>query len=84
MDLRRQLRKSPNGIPRLARKHSRDGHHRSANPFTGKEIGSTLQAGQKGHMIESIFNDPMPFPMYDVYSQLSYALKASDVERSSL
>jgi 5-methylthioadenosine/S-adenosylhomocysteine deaminase len=44
-----------------------------------KEIGS-LEAGKKADMIVINLNEPNAVPMYDVYSQLAYALKANDVE----
>jgi 5-methylthioadenosine/S-adenosylhomocysteine deaminase len=44
-----------------------------------KEIGS-LEAGKKADMILINLNEPNAVPMYDVYSQLAYALKANDVE----
>src|SRR5712692_3119542 len=44
-----------------------------------KEIGS-LEAGKKADVILISLDAPNAVPMYDVYSQLAYALKASDVE----
>jgi 5-methylthioadenosine/S-adenosylhomocysteine deaminase len=44
-----------------------------------KEIGS-LQIGKKADIILISLDEPNAVPMYDVYSQLAYALKASDVE----
>jgi 5-methylthioadenosine/S-adenosylhomocysteine deaminase len=44
-----------------------------------KEIGS-LERGKKADVILISLNEPNAVPMYDVYSQLAYALKASDVE----
>jgi 5-methylthioadenosine/S-adenosylhomocysteine deaminase len=44
-----------------------------------KEIGS-LEVGKKGDVILINLNEPNAVPMYDVYSQLAYALKASDVD----
>src|SRR6267154_4353077 len=44
-----------------------------------KEIGS-LEAGKKADLILINLDVPNAVPMYDVYSQLAYALKASDVE----
>jgi 5-methylthioadenosine/S-adenosylhomocysteine deaminase len=44
-----------------------------------KEIGS-LEPGKKADLILINLNEPNALPMYDVYSQLAYALKASDVE----
>jgi 5-methylthioadenosine/S-adenosylhomocysteine deaminase len=44
-----------------------------------KEIGS-LQPGKKADVILIGLDTPNAVPMYDVYSQLSYALKASNVE----
>jgi 5-methylthioadenosine/S-adenosylhomocysteine deaminase len=43
-----------------------------------KEIGS-LEAGKKADVILISLDEPNAVPMYDVYSQLAYALKASDV-----
>jgi 5-methylthioadenosine/S-adenosylhomocysteine deaminase len=44
-----------------------------------KEIGS-LEAGKKADLILISLDEPNAVPMYDVYSQLAYALKGSDVE----
>jgi 5-methylthioadenosine/S-adenosylhomocysteine deaminase len=44
-----------------------------------KEIGS-LEAGKKADIILLGLDSPNAVPMYDVYSQLAYALKGSDVE----
>jgi 5-methylthioadenosine/S-adenosylhomocysteine deaminase len=43
-----------------------------------KEIGS-LEAGKRADLITVSLDQPHAVPMYDVYSQLVYALKASDV-----
>jgi 5-methylthioadenosine/S-adenosylhomocysteine deaminase len=44
-----------------------------------KEIGS-LETGKKADVIVIGLNEPNAVPMYDVYAQLAYALKGSDVE----
>jgi 5-methylthioadenosine/S-adenosylhomocysteine deaminase len=44
-----------------------------------KQIGS-LEAGKKADFILIRLDRPNAVPMYDVYAQLAYALKASDVE----
>ena len=44
-----------------------------------KEIGS-LEAGKKADLILIGLDKPNAVPMYDVYSQLAYSLKGSDVE----
>jgi 5-methylthioadenosine/S-adenosylhomocysteine deaminase len=44
-----------------------------------KEIGS-LEAGKKADIILINLDAPNAVPMYDIYAQLAYALKASDVE----
>jgi len=44
-----------------------------------KEIGS-LAAGKRADLIVIGLDQPHAVPMFDVYSQLAYALKASDVE----
>jgi 5-methylthioadenosine/S-adenosylhomocysteine deaminase len=44
-----------------------------------KEIGS-LEPGKKADLILINLNEPNAVPMYDVYSQLAYALKANEVE----
>ncbi len=44
-----------------------------------KEIGS-LEAGKKADLIIINLDEPNAVPMYDVYAQLAYAIKASDVE----
>ncbi len=44
-----------------------------------KEIGS-LETGKKADFILISLDEPHAVPMYDVYSQIVYALKGSDVE----
>jgi len=44
-----------------------------------KEIGS-LEVGKKADLVMLNLNAPNAVPMYDVYSQIVYALKASEVE----
>src|SRR5258708_2222077 len=44
-----------------------------------KEIGS-LETGKKADLILINLDAPNAAPMYDVYAQIAYALKASDVE----
>jgi 5-methylthioadenosine/S-adenosylhomocysteine deaminase len=44
-----------------------------------KEIGS-LETGKKADVIVIDLNEPNAVPMYDVYAQIAYSLKASDVE----
>jgi len=44
-----------------------------------KEIGS-LEAGKKADIILISLDAPNAVPLYDVYAQLAYALKGSDVE----
>jgi 5-methylthioadenosine/S-adenosylhomocysteine deaminase len=44
-----------------------------------KEIGS-LEAGKKADFVVLSLDAPNAVPMYDVYSQIVYALKGSDVE----
>jgi 5-methylthioadenosine/S-adenosylhomocysteine deaminase len=44
-----------------------------------KEIGS-LEAGKKADLILIGLDKPNAVPMYDVYAQLAYALKGSDVQ----
>lgn len=44
-----------------------------------KEIGS-LEAGKKADIIFISLDEPNAVPMYDIYAQLAYALKASDIE----
>jgi len=43
------------------------------------EIGS-LETGKKADMILISLEEPNAVPMYDVYSQIAYSLKGSDVE----
>lgn len=43
------------------------------------EIGS-LEKGKRADLILIGLNEPNAVPMYDIYAQLAYALKASDVE----
>jgi 5-methylthioadenosine/S-adenosylhomocysteine deaminase len=44
-----------------------------------KDIGS-LEAGKKADLILITLDKPNAVPMYDIYAQIAYALKASDVE----
>jgi 5-methylthioadenosine/S-adenosylhomocysteine deaminase len=44
-----------------------------------KEIGS-LEVGKKADLIIISLDEPNAVPVYDVYAQLAYALKGSDVE----
>jgi 5-methylthioadenosine/S-adenosylhomocysteine deaminase len=44
-----------------------------------KEIGS-LEVGKKADIILISLDEPNAVPMYDIYAQLAYALKASDVK----
>jgi 5-methylthioadenosine/S-adenosylhomocysteine deaminase len=44
-----------------------------------KEIGS-LEKGKKADVVLISLEEPNAVPMYDIYAQLAYALKASDVE----
>jgi 5-methylthioadenosine/S-adenosylhomocysteine deaminase len=44
-----------------------------------KEIGS-LEPGKKADVILIDLNEPNAVPMYDVYAQIAYALKGSDVK----
>jgi len=44
-----------------------------------KEIGS-LETGKKADLILISLDEPNAVPMYDIYAQLAYALKASEVE----
>jgi 5-methylthioadenosine/S-adenosylhomocysteine deaminase len=44
-----------------------------------KEIGS-LEAGKKADLILISLDEPNAVPMYDIYAQIAYSLKASDVE----
>src|SRR6266852_153729 len=44
-----------------------------------KEIGS-LEIGKKADIVLISLDEPNAVPMYDVYAQLAYALKGSDVE----
>lgn len=44
-----------------------------------KEIGS-LEAGKKADLLLISLDEPNAVPMYDVYAQIAYSLKGSDVE----
>jgi len=44
-----------------------------------KEIGS-LEAGKKADLVLISLDKPNAVPMYDIYAQIAYALKGSDVE----
>ena len=45
----------------------------------GKEIGS-LEPGKKADLILISLNEPNAVPMYDMYAQIAYSLKGSDVQ----
>jgi 5-methylthioadenosine/S-adenosylhomocysteine deaminase len=45
----------------------------------GKEIGS-LEAGKKADLVLISLNEPHAVPVYDIYAQIAYSLKGSDVE----
>src|SRR3954464_2356660 len=44
-----------------------------------KEIGS-LEAGKKADLVLISLHEPNAVPMYDIYAQIAYSLKASDVD----
>ena len=44
-----------------------------------KEIGS-LDPGKKADLVVISLDEPNGVPMYDVYAQIAYSLKGSDVE----
>jgi 5-methylthioadenosine/S-adenosylhomocysteine deaminase len=44
-----------------------------------KEIGS-LEAGKKADLVLISLNEPNAVPMYDIYAQIAYSLKGSDVQ----
>jgi 5-methylthioadenosine/S-adenosylhomocysteine deaminase len=44
-----------------------------------KELGS-LEAGKKADLVLISLQEPNAVPMYDVYAQIAYSLKGSDVE----
>ena len=44
-----------------------------------KEIGS-LEKGKKADLVLISLDEPNAVPMYEIYAQLAYALKASDIE----
>jgi len=44
-----------------------------------KQIGS-LEPGKKADLVLISLDEPNAVPMYDVYAQIAYSLKASDVE----
>ena len=44
-----------------------------------KEIGS-LEVGKKADMAIISLDEPNAVPMYDIYAQIAYSLKGSDVE----
>jgi 5-methylthioadenosine/S-adenosylhomocysteine deaminase len=45
----------------------------------GKEIGS-LEAGKKADLVLISLDEPNAVPIYDVYAQIAYSLKAADVQ----
>ena len=44
-----------------------------------KEIGS-LEAGKKADLVLISLDEPNAVPIYDIYAQIAYSLKGSDVE----
>jgi 5-methylthioadenosine/S-adenosylhomocysteine deaminase len=79
--LQKLVRNDPEALP--ATKAFRDGdHRRRARAGMDKEIGS-LEIGKRADMISVDLDAPNAVPMYDVYSQLVYALKGSNVRMSS-
>jgi 5-methylthioadenosine/S-adenosylhomocysteine deaminase len=44
-----------------------------------KEIGS-LEAGKKADLVVISLDEPNALPMYDIYAQIAYSLKGSDVQ----
>jgi 5-methylthioadenosine/S-adenosylhomocysteine deaminase len=44
-----------------------------------KEIGS-LEAGKKADLILISLDEPNAVPMYEIYAQIAYSLKGSDVD----
>jgi 5-methylthioadenosine/S-adenosylhomocysteine deaminase len=44
-----------------------------------KEIGS-LEAGKKADLVLISLNEPNAVPMYDIYAQIAYSIKESDVD----
>jgi 5-methylthioadenosine/S-adenosylhomocysteine deaminase len=81
MDLAAKLQKVTTGNPRAlpARQAIEMATILGAKAvFLDQEIGS-LEAGKRADLITVSIDQPHAVPMYDVYSQLVYALKASDV-----
>ena len=81
MDLAAKLQKVTTGNPRAlpARQAVEMATILGAKAvFLDQEIGS-LETGKRADLITVSIDQPHAVPMYDVYSQLVYALKASDV-----
>ena len=81
MDLAAKLQKVTTGNPRAlpARQAIEMATILGAKAvFLDREIGS-LETGKRADLITVAIDQPHAVPMYDVYSQLVYALKASDV-----
>jgi len=81
MDLAAKLQKVATGNPRAlpARQAVEMATILGAKAvFLDQEIGS-LEAGKRADLITVSIDQPHAVPMYDVYSQLVYAIKASDV-----
>lgn len=81
MDLAAKLQKVASGDPRVlpARQALEMATILGARAMSlDKEIGS-IEPGKRADMITVSLDEPNGVPMYDVYSQLVYALKASDV-----
>jgi 5-methylthioadenosine/S-adenosylhomocysteine deaminase len=82
MDLASKLQKVISGDPQAlpARQAFEMATIRGARALgLGNEIGS-LEAGKRADLIALRLDRPHGVPLYDVYSQLVYALKGSDVE----
>ena len=43
-------------------------------------LGGSLEAGKKADLVLISLDEPNAVPMYDIYAQIAYSLKASDVE----
>ena len=82
IDLAAKLQKITKMDPRALerQRRGRDGHHRRRpRPSHGKR-NRLAGAGKKADLILISLDAPNAVPMYDVYAQLAYALKASDIE----
>lgn len=82
MDLAAKLQKVTTGDPRAlsARQIVEMATMRGARALGMERLIGSLERGKRADLITVSLREPHAVPMYDVYSHLVYALKASDVQ----